>query len=98
MSETFALEVRPVRSLGYRDAEDRVIFQAARAAGAVVVTEDSDFVRLLERYGPPPHVLWITLGNTSNAYLKAVLTRTFAHALALLGAGEALVEISERRA
>jgi len=32
-----------VRDLGLRDATDREIYDAARAAGAVVITKDRDF-------------------------------------------------------
>ncbi len=42
-----------MRDLGLRDAKDTEIFQAARQAGAVVMTKDSDFAMLLERFGPP---------------------------------------------
>ncbi len=61
------------------------------------MTKDSDFVLLLEQLGPPPQVLWLTIGNTSNAHLKEVLSRSFASALELLLRGEALVEITEQR-
>jgi predicted nuclease of predicted toxin-antitoxin system len=50
-----------VRDLSFKSAEDRVIFDAARKADAVVVTKDRDLVDLLERYGPPPKVVWVTL-------------------------------------
>lgn len=92
---TFGLEASPVRELGLRDASDDVIFEAARAAGATVMTKDADFVRLLERHGPPPRVLWVTCGNTSNTRLKEVLTLRLAAALAAMASGEALVEISD---
>ena len=65
----------------------------ARSASAIVVTKDSDFVSLLERFGPPPQVVWIRCGNTSNANLRAVLLKTWAEAVRHLEAGEALVEI-----
>ena len=90
----FAVEVRAVRDLGLRDAKDREIYQAARRALAVVITKDSDFLDLLERFGPPPQLLWITCGNTSNACLREVLQRTLPRALRLLEQGEPLVEIS----
>ena len=90
----FAITVVPVRDLGLRDAKDIVIFRAARAADAIILTKDSDFPQLLSQHGPPPKVLWLTCGNTSNAALRAVLTRTLPEALALLEAGEALVQIS----
>ncbi len=84
-----------MKFLGYRDAADRVIFEAAKEASAVVITKDADFVTMLEQHGSPPRVLWLTLGNTSNAHLKWVLGETFEKALTLLEAGEDLVEIGD---
>lgn len=57
------------------------------------MTKDSDFVQLLDQYGAPPQIIWLTCGNTSNANLKLVLGHTLTQALALLEAGEKLVEI-----
>lgn len=62
-----------------------------------MLTKDSDFVLLLEQLGPPPQVLWLTIGNTSNAHLKEVLSGSFAPARELLLRGEALVEITKQR-
>jgi predicted nuclease of predicted toxin-antitoxin system len=93
MAERFGIEAYSVKYLGYRNASDREIFRAARQAGAVVMTKDSDFLRLLEQQGPPPQVLWVTLGNTANARMKEALERTFSRAAELLRSGEPLVEI-----
>lgn len=82
-----------MRDLGLRDATDREIFLAARREGATVVTKDNDFVRLLEDLGPPPQVIWITCGNTSNANLKRILANTLPGALEFLRLGESLVEV-----
>jgi predicted nuclease of predicted toxin-antitoxin system len=82
-----------LRDLGLRDAHDEQIFAAARASDAIVLTKDSDFVGLLERYGSPPKVLWLTCGNTSEAALQQLLSRHLATALALFERGEDLVEI-----
>lgn len=60
-----------------------------------MLTKDSDFVHLLERFGPPPQVIWLTCGNTSNAHLRQLLVRALPQALALLKSGERLVEISD---
>lgn len=95
LSSKFDIEAKPVRELGLRDARDRKIFLAAREVGAVVLTKDRDFVLLLEQLGPPPQVLWLTAGNTSNARLKEVLSKTFPIVKELLLRGEPLVEISE---
>ena len=90
----FAVKAIAVRDLGLRDATDERIFQAAKQANAIVMTKDSDFVSLLERFGTPPQVIWITCGNTSNARLKEILTSTLPRALELLNTGEDLVEIN----
>ena len=95
IAERFGVEAYSVKFLGLRDASDREIFRAASREGVVVMTKDSDFVQLLDENGPPPQVLWITLGNTSNARMREVLERTFPAALRLLESGEPLVEISE---
>lgn len=94
LSEHFAVTTMALRDLGLRNAIDRDIFFAARQAAAVVMTKDSDFVLLLEQLGPPPQVIWITCGNTSNARLKEVLTAALPQTLELLESGEQLVEIS----
>ncbi len=92
--EQFAVEAIPVRELGLRDAGDIEIFRAAREAGAVVLTKDADFPHLLSQHGPPPQVIWLTCGNTSNTRLQAILGHALAEALRLLAAGEIMVQIS----
>lgn len=97
MSETFGVTAHAVRDLGLRDAKDLPIFHAAREAGAVIMSKDSNFVLLLERFGPPPQILWVTCGNPSNARLRDVLRKSFPEARARLEQGEPLVEISDAR-
>jgi len=96
LSAVFCVTARALRELGLRDARDRDIFLAARAAGATVLTKDADFVRLLEQLGPPPAVLWLTLGNTSNERLRSVLAHHWPRIRLALDAGEALVEITDQ--
>ena len=93
LQDEFGTVACTLRDIGLRDADDGVIFQAARSAAAVVMTKDSDFVSLVERFGPPPQIVWVRCGNTSNANLREVLLKTWADALRHLEAGEALVEI-----
>lgn len=83
-----------MRDLGLRQAKDAQIFTAAQQPGVIVLTKDSDFVELVERLGPPPQVLWLTCGNTSEAALRLLLKNALPHALELLANGEPLVEIS----
>ena len=94
MRRTLGVDAHAVRELGLRDAEDPVIFARARAVRAVVVTKDRDFPDLLARQGPPPQVVWLTCGNTSNAHLRELLARVWPDVAALLAAGEPLVEIA----
>jgi predicted nuclease of predicted toxin-antitoxin system len=94
ISHRFAMNTVAVRDLGLREATDQEIFQAAKRENAIVMTKDRDFVSLLDRFGPPPQVIWVTCGNTSNARLKEILTSTLPQALEFLGSGEKLVEIN----
>lgn len=93
LETTFGVVACAVRDLGLRDALDPPIFDAARIAKAVVMTKDADFVELVERRGPPPQVLWLRCGNTSNAALRTLLTTEFPAALSRLTAGDTLVEL-----
>jgi|SRR5690349_8931901 len=94
ISSNYSVTAVPIRDIGLRDAKDKEIFLAARQENAVVMTKDSDFLLLLDKLGPPPQVIWVTSGNTSNARLKEILTDTLPKAIDLLTYGERLVEIS----
>ena len=94
IAENFTLAAFALRDIGLRDAEDAEIFDAANEANAVVLTKDGDFVELLERKGSPPKIIWLTCGNTSETALREILRKQLATALAMLDAGEDLIEIS----
>ena len=51
-----------VRSIGMRNALDHEIFEQAR--------------QKVEQYGPPPKIIWVTCGNTSNARMREILSKT----------------------
>ena len=86
---------RHVTELGFLTSADAQIFDAARAASAVVVTKDEDFVRLLEAHGPPPQVVWVTIGNVRNARLRSVFEQHWPEVREQLAALEPLVELSD---
>ena len=96
ISRSFAVTAIAVRDLELREATDQEIFQAAKQENVIVMTKDSDFLLLLERFGPPPQIIWVTCGNTSNTHFKEILTSTLPKALELLNSGEPLVEINSR--
>ena len=95
LTREFSIEAKAVRDLMLRDSTDEAIFTAARSASAIVMTKDRDFLRLLEEFGSPPQVIWITCGNTSNEHLKEILGKSLHSVLKLLSDGEPLVEISD---
>ena len=97
VSQNYAIQAVALRDLGLRHATDRQIFEAGRQSRAVVITKDRDFVDLVQRHGPPPQIIWLTIGNTSNIRLKDILSRTLSVAIHLLTQGESLVEIGEGR-
>ena len=76
-----------------RDARDKAIFEAARIAEVIVMTKDVDFVEMVNRLGPPPQVVWLRCGNTSNSALLELLTRELPTALVTLEAGAQWVEL-----
>jgi predicted nuclease of predicted toxin-antitoxin system len=95
--ETFSISAVALRDIGLRDGTDRQIFLAAKEQSTIVMTKDVDFVRLLEDLGPPPQIIWITCGNTSNAHLRHLLRTALPRALEMLSEGESLVELSDLR-
>ncbi len=95
-AQGWGIEAIAVREIGLRDASDSEIFRAARTTGAVVMTKDRDFIRLLEEQGPPPKVIWLRLGNCSNAALQELLSTTLSRAMEHLHEGEARVDIRPR--
>lgn len=95
ISEKFKVECQALRDLNIRDAEDKVIFSAAKSANATVITKDKDFVSLLTKFGPPPTIIWITCGNTSNMRMQQIFDKSFLTAISLLTKSESLVEISD---
>lgn len=94
LTQRFGVEAYSVAYLGDRDADDEVIFQAARLAHAVMVSKDADFLERLVRLGPPPQLLYVTCGHTSRTALTGLFDRHFTQAHSLLCAGEPVVEIA----
>ncbi len=95
IKNTFAIDAFSVKWLKFLEASDRDIFLAARETESVVMTKDYDFVELLDQFGPPPQIIWIRCGNTSNTQMRKILLQSFPRVLSLLREGEPLVEIAD---
>ena len=73
MTETFGLDAFSLKFLEMQQATDEEIFIYAKERNAIVMTKDDDFLKLLDRLGSPPKVIWITIGNTSTQNLRNIL-------------------------
>ncbi|MEZ6122023.1 MAG: DUF5615 family PIN-like protein [Planctomycetaceae bacterium] len=73
MTQELGVEAVSAEYLGLLAAADAEIFERARQSGVVILTKDLDFVELIHRHGPPPQVVWLSCGNTSNIRLRSIL-------------------------
>lgn len=83
-------------ALGLGTSTDVAAFDAARAANAAILTKDWDFVPLVRERGAPPWILWLRVGNCSNAELRALLDQLIDPALELIRSGEPIIELRHR--
>lgn len=82
-----------MRNIGLRDANDGAIWRHAEAGGYAIVTKDEDFALRAQASETGPSVVWLRVGNTSNAALQAWLVPQVPRIVALLAQGTRLVEI-----
>lgn len=59
-----------VQLLGMATNDDAAIWAYAKAQGFAIVTKDADFVELSALRGIPPKIIWLNLGNVSNAVVR----------------------------
>lgn len=59
-----------VRRAGLDTADDRAIWEFAKAHDFVVVSLDSDFADMAALHGPPPKVIWLRCGNQPTAFIE----------------------------
>ncbi len=67
-----------VQVLGLDCADDDQVWDHARLNDLAIVTKDEDYNNLSVLRGSPPKVLWLQLGNCTNAQVEAVLRSHFA--------------------
>ena len=65
----------PVRNLNLHEADDRTVWEYARANGFAIVWKDEDFHQLSFLYGPPPKVVWVRLGSCTTVDIEQALPR-----------------------
>jgi predicted nuclease of predicted toxin-antitoxin system len=82
-----------VQKCGLRNASDKEIFTFARRNGLTILTKDDDFARLINEFGPPPFVILVTTGNTSNLEMRALLASKLSDVVLSLNESHPLVEL-----
>ena len=96
LKETFHVQTESVKMLQLITADDEVIYMAARKADAILISKDRDIPLLLNRLGPPPKIIWLTCGNTSNKALKIILQNNFKAIIeSLIINNDSIIEITD---
>lgn len=71
--------------LGALTSNDFSVFQNAKARNNIIIlTKDEDYVSLVEKYGPPPKIIWVTIGNCSKEKLKELIMSKMPSAIDML--------------
>jgi predicted nuclease of predicted toxin-antitoxin system len=86
-------DAQPVREAGLREAEDAAIWEHARRTGAVILTKDEDFAARAQQEPTGPVIVWLRLGNSSNAALRTWLEPRLPGIVQLVAQGSRLVEV-----
>lgn len=73
LRDDFGLSANSLKFHGLRDADEEIIFFAAREANAIILTKDIDLKILQNRHGQPPKIIRLTIGNTSNIIVRNAL-------------------------
>ena len=94
--ETFGQTCYSLKNLELDRALDRDILLKAKEQDVVLVTKDADFLKLLDELGPPPKVLYLRLGNSTNAYLRDFFLKSWQEILPFFEEGVSLVEVGQK--
>jgi predicted nuclease of predicted toxin-antitoxin system len=62
-----------VRQANLETADDREIWEFAKANGFTIITQDSDFADLAAFHGSPPKVIWLRCGNQTTEFMEELL-------------------------
>jgi predicted nuclease of predicted toxin-antitoxin system len=74
-------------------ASDRTIFDLAREEGFVIVTKDEDFSALATLAAESAPVVWLRIGNATNASLQMWLEPLLPEIVRRIESGEKLIEV-----
>lgn len=87
-------EATHLLDVGLLESSDGAIWDYAMSQGAIIVTKDEDFAIRASVSEAPPRIVWIRIGNCSNARLLAWFEQELPAVIAALESGNGLVEIA----
>jgi predicted nuclease of predicted toxin-antitoxin system len=59
-----------VRRAGLDTADDRTVWDFAKANDFTIVSQDSDFADMAALFGAPPKVIWLRCGNQPTDFVE----------------------------
>ncbi len=83
-----------VREIGLQTAEDELIWNYASRHQLAIVTKDEDFANRVWRTSQGPAVVWLRLGNCSNADLLNKVMPSLNEISTRIEIGDRLVELT----
>jgi predicted nuclease of predicted toxin-antitoxin system len=84
---------RHVSDVGLLEADDKPIWDFACAQKCALITKDEDFVAIRRRAEDGVPVVWVRIRNCSRQALLAWFIPRLPEIVALIGAGEPLIEL-----
>lgn len=82
-----------VLDLGLAQSGDAELWSFAVKNKLVLMSKDNDFLHFLERTAPDGQLIWVRMGNCRRQALLEIVERVWPETMALVTAGERLVEI-----
>jgi len=82
-----------VLDLGLAQSGDADLWSFVVENKFVLISKDHDFLHFLERTAPHGQLIWVRLGNCRRQALLEIVERVWPETLALVRAGERLIEI-----
>ncbi len=91
---TFHVRCQHVRQVGLHESDDGFIIEYARRTAATILTKDGDLSARPQLTQPPPWIILLARGNTTNERLRAILERSLPGALSLLDSDTPVVVLA----
>jgi len=86
-------DVRAVREIGLRDAENSDIWEYDLDHECGIITKDQDFADRSISSRASPVIVWLRIANTSNRVLFAWLLPLWPETISRIESGDTLVEV-----